>query len=203
MTGEELLRKLGEGERDLKGVRTPDGCNLSQLENYDSVIDSLEGMSLADLRENPYDLSYSYLRGLIAPKIFLPCVKAIGVILAEAHLREAYLSEAKFPKADLWGADLFEAYLRRADLRRADLRRTGLCGADLSCTNLIKANLAGANIARANLGESDIRGAKNLSEVVNLGHAHFRDTTVGEEERRICQEAYDRKKTSPLFNVIQ
>ena len=197
MSGKELLRKLAEGEKDLRRVRTIEGCNLFQLEDYDSVINSLRSRPFGDFRENPYDLSFSNLRGLVAPRMFLPYVKARGVVLMDANLTRAGLRGANLRRANLWRTNLWGAGLEGANLWGANLN-----GADLEGANLWGANLWGANLNGADLTEADLRGAIDLMETSNLGYAHFKDAIVGEEERRICQEAYD-KASHPLFNVVQ
>ncbi|WP_165253087.1 pentapeptide repeat-containing protein [Paludisphaera soli] len=101
-------------------------------------------------------LAYADLKGIEAPRCFLPDADLRGAdldaaILPGAYLRRADLRTATLVDADLAGAvlrqaDLRDARLRDADLRRADLRDARLAGADLRGVRLTGARLEGAAI---------------------------------------------------------
>ena len=113
VSGEELLKLLREGERDLRFIRTPDNTNLCNSDQYPATLEELRKNS------NPIQLTDSRLVGLTAHGIYLP----------DANLERAILEEAS-----LVGANLGGAYLRRAYLVGANLDRASLVGADLSYT---------------------------------------------------------------------
>ncbi|MFC0633254.1 pentapeptide repeat-containing protein [Brevundimonas balnearis] len=127
---------------------------------------NLSGANLSEA-----DLSGAYLRG----------ANLSGAYLSRAYLSEADLSRADLSRADLRGANLRRADLREADLSRADLRGANLRGAYLSRADLRGANLRGAYLSRAYLSEADLSRA-DLSEAylsrANLSRADLREANL-------------------------
>ena len=175
MEGKEFVRQALSGERDFSKTRLEEGFDLSGYESFDELQKYLKNQNL---KENPFAIDYSQLKG----------VKAIGIYLPYVKGEEAYLVGAKLVGAKLERADLVGAKLERADLRGADLERADLRGADLERAELWGADLSGANL----------KAVKNLDEVLNLGEANFCRTRVSEKEKAIIESAL---KERPRFIV--
>jgi len=156
MEGKEFVRQALSGERDFSKTRLEEGFDLSGYESFDELQKYLKNQNL---KENPFAIDYSQLKGVKAIGIYLPYVRG-------------------------WVADLKGAHLRGADLGGADLE-----GADLGRANLWGADLKGAHLGRADLGGADLKAVKNLDEVLNLGEANFCRTRVSEKEKAIIESA--------------
>lgn len=118
MSGEEFVRKVLGGERDLSGIELEAGFGLSNYEGYNELQDYLRGQNF---EANPLVLTGSKLYGLQARGIHLPYLRA---------------EMADFSEGDLSGADFWMANLGRADFWMANLGGGNLCGANLRRANL-------------------------------------------------------------------
>ncbi|MDR3621593.1 MAG: pentapeptide repeat-containing protein [Paludisphaera borealis] len=97
------------------------------------------------------DLTYADLRGLVAPRSFLPGADLRGVDLAASDLPGTYLRKADLRSATLVGANLANASIREADFRKADLRDADLRRADLRDARFNGADLRGVQLTGARL----------------------------------------------------
>ena len=220
MEGKEFVRQALSGERDFSKTRLEEGFDLSGYESFDELQKYLKNQNL---KENPFAIDYSQLKGVKAMGIYLPYVKGReadleganlgGAYLGGADLERAYLERADLLGAYLGGANLGGANLEGANLKGAYIERANLKGAYLGGANIWEANLRGANLERtdlerANLRKTDLRGAnlgranlkavKNLDEVLNLEEAIFCETRVSEKEKAIIESAL---KERPRFIV--
>ena len=109
MEGKEFVRQALSGERDFSKTRLEEGFDLSGYESFDELQKYLKNQNL---KENPFAIDYSQLKGVKAIGIYLPYVRGWVADLKGAHLRGADLG-----RADLWGADLKGAHLWGADLK--------------------------------------------------------------------------------------
>ena len=114
MEGKEFVRQALSGERDFSKTRLEEGFDLSGYESFDELQKYLKNQNL---KENPFAIDYSQLKGVKAIGIYLPYVRGWVADLKGAHLRGADLGGADLGRADLWGADLKGAHLWGADLK--------------------------------------------------------------------------------------
>lgn len=119
-------------------------------------------------------LAYADLKGLYAPRGFLPGADLRGADLEASDLRGSYLHRTDLRSASLMAADLRYSTLRSADLRRAnvrgaDLRWADLRGADFTGADLRDACATGARLDGARL---DWRGSAFALELLRRSARH-------------------------------
>ena len=186
MRGKEFVRKVLEGERDLRGIALSGGVNLNDCDGYEEMIGYLKANE-QNLRSNPIQIDGSKFSYVTATGLFLPYVKAKetyfeGAILRDVNLFCGYLSSINARNANFSGA--------RADVGMAEFR-----GA-----NLENVCWQGANCWRTDFAEADIRGARELDKAVLLGTANFYRTIVTPHEERLIREAV---AANEMFDVRQ
>ena len=98
MEGKEFVRQALSGERDFSKTRLEEGFDLSGYESFDELQKYLKNQNL---KENPFAIDYSQLKGVKAIGIYLPYVKGHVTDLEGAYLEKANLREAKLEGADL------------------------------------------------------------------------------------------------------
>lgn len=99
-------------------------------------------------------LAYADLRGIDAPRCFLPAADLRGADIDAAVLSGSFLERADLRSASLVATDLRRSTLRRADFRRADLRGVDLRGADLRGADFEGTDLRDALVAGARLDDA-------------------------------------------------
>tara|TARA_Y100000310_G_C20196026_1_gene584695 strand:+ start:28 stop:594 length:567 start_codon:yes stop_codon:yes gene_type:complete len=121
----------------------------------------------------------------------LQCADLSGANLRGANLRGAIGTGANFE-----GADLYRAQARGVIFIGANFE-----GADLSEANLRGANLRGANFEGADLSETNFRGAdlvgSSIEKAKNLGDAHYLNTMVTLDQKRIIETALSAAEINP------
>ncbi len=200
MDGDELVRKLLDGERSFRGIVIPDGYNMKDHEGYGEVLAYLRS---ADLEQNPVNIEGSRLYGLRAHKLFLPYICATGASLGDAKLYEAVLSGSKLDKTKSAGIRLAGAHLDGVDFSGADLENTVFSEANLEKADLNRANLQaswledshvdGANFEGAWLVGANMVNVSGLDTSKNLGSAKFSgNTLVTRKEKAIIEKLLGR-----------
>lgn len=185
VTGEELIRKITEGERDLRRTTLMPRTDLTALDGYEAMLHYLREVG-QDLRVNPILLEGAEFKQVVARGIYLPFARGKQVDLTGANLQGAnlfngYLVDIIAPDAD---------FSNRADLGMADMRQG----------NLQRACWRGTNVWKTDYAEADIRNARELERAVALGDAHFYRTRVTPVDKAIIQAAL---ASNELFQVAQ
>lgn len=186
MSGEELVRKLLEDERDFTGIVLEGGFDLSGhpafselQEHFDRRKDHYTG-DVESYWQSPITFDAAILMGLVAKGLRLPVLRAEGAILDDADftgadLRGSYLQHARLYDVNFQGANLSTILsntnhgYRNTDLRFGRFLRTKSRGtkydganfqnADMSCSDFRDASFRNADWGYANAQQSDFRGA--------------------------------------------
>ena len=180
MSGYELMKRLIDNERDMRGTLLEEGCNLTKCEPFEEFQNYMRThYELGDIKERRIDFGYSKLNGVNAEGIFLPYVTLSNSELQNAILRGANLERAYFLGSNCTGADFTGANLEGASFSRTNLAHAKLNSANLSGTDFYRAELH-----KAELKEVDLREINGLLDesvramVSHLNTAYFGNTMV-------------------------
>lgn len=164
MSGEELIRKLQEGEPDLTGIDGEEDFDLTGNLAF-RYLQPLLGQKYS--QDAPLKLNNSRWKGLKAPKIVLPYLHAKRTDLEGADLEEANINYGDFSGAILHGIKLTRATLEHVILTDAELNGAHLEKADLVYARCIDTKFLDTYLDRANFGNAhfervDFEGASLL-----------------------------------------
>jgi len=168
MSGEELVRRLLEGEKRFVGIDLEEGFDLAGDAHFDKIQTALKARDIQDLKENPVILNHSNLRYIKADGLYFPCAICVATNFAGASLRGAIL----------WGADFRGAYFG---------------GADLANANLSEADIHGARFWGADFRGADLRCVKNLEKALHLENANYLGTKVTKKQEDYLSDLLKRK----------
>ncbi|MEW5979699.1 MAG: pentapeptide repeat-containing protein [Acidobacteriota bacterium] len=153
MDATEFLRRLNDGEKDLRGIALSSaallGCDLRFV-----------NLARAHLREVD-------LWGANATAVNFSEAQLVRVRLAAGHLFRASFHKVQAPGIDLAGANLHAADFTGANLSQADLRAAQLTNADLRGANLSGAVLRGAHLTEADFRGANLRGSNLIETIIS------------------------------------
>lgn len=179
MAGIEFMTKIViVGERNFAGIRLEEGFDLSGDEDYKALQKYLKSKSTKDLKQNPYILSGSSLRGLRAEKLPILYLEAQNADLTGANLQKACFMYSNFTNASFAAANLIEASLSNSNYRGASFKGANLMKAFLEYTNLQHCDFQAAYLQGTWLREADLRGTRNLAEALSFEEAHLYNTKI-------------------------
>ena len=172
MGGEEFIRTIFSGERDLSRIFLyqlaylkdipcflhPVGCNLEEHPYFSGFQAYLEEQE-EDFKTNPIRLENSTLTRLIASGLHIPFTKGRGVNFTKANLSQANLTRAEFRDSRFSNTNLTHAFLREVDFTNASLSNALCINTDLSYAKFRNADLTNTNFEDATLIGADFRGA--------------------------------------------
>lgn len=175
ISGEELIRKIIEAERNFSQVRLAQGCDLSVLDGYQEMLDYLHAHE-GEFCTDPVNISLSEFKKVRAPGLYLPYASGKGV-----SFRGADLSGVNFYSADLAGSDFRESELCSGHKPKATKTKKGagdIGRADFNHSDLRGACLYGTTCYQTDFRWADLRGAQGLEDAKELGDAHFYKTVA-------------------------
>ena len=156
-----------------------------QLEQKDSVGDSLDGAILPEEYADSVDLTGIHLlRDADLSSADLEYTDLSGTILRYADLSEADLDFADLSGADLYKTDLSGADLRGTDLSDAKLKLADLSEARLNYADLSKARLNGADLSRTDLSPTERVGYHSGFEAANADRTDLKEADLIEANLR-------------------
>lgn len=215
ITGDELIRKIQDGERDFAQTRLVVDGGLDKRDGFAELQAYLQEQ---DLRANPINFGGADWRGVRAVGLFWERTKMAGADLRGADLREASLrgadlvgarlneanlSGATFVVAKLGSADFSDAIMRGADMYECNatdavMQRVDLSGGQLPRATFRGVDFTGAILTGVLLYKTDLRGAKGLDTARDLATGHFFKSVVTPAEHAAIWSAI---QAQPLFDV--
>ena len=197
MKGEELVKKILEGERDFSKIELEEGFNFNTAKGYTEMQEFLKNYK--NLESEPLNFNYSKLINIHARNIYFPFVQAIETNFFGSNLRNSNFQNSKLKssnlrktilrslngkkanltKTNLTKTNLYRANLTEANLNHAKLYKANLCFAKLDCANLDYADLRNSNFDKTRLLEvsiknAEIEGIKNIETSTGLNLSFLR-----------------------------